>query len=267
MSNSLLLLTDYVQPTRNFSLAYVILDSVFICAFVVLLFLSKRKVTAIWALLGGLLYWVVDYGIFYGATGSRQVYSYLYSSSSELTLLGSGLTGLVLFWMSMSYGIIDFAFIWLWLNKDKKAMEFTCLFVIWWICCPLMSSFINNINPDIFCFMTTRSTNKYHGVMGFIMIAGYAFIIIKNIFNKDPLKKIPVLRLFLIGFMAQFLWEFILLVFGIRSQNYAGDLSREIMTLLQDSLVETNLGMPYIYYINKYYYAKHDESGRKLDKL
>lgn len=256
-------LPDYVQPTRNFSLAYVILDSLFIVAFVVLLFISKRKVTALWAIFGGLLYWAVDYGIFYLATGSREIYSYIYSSSETLTLLDSNLTGLVLFWMSMSYGIIDFAFIWMWINKDKKALEFTSLFVIWWICCPLIASFINNLNPNIICFMTTRGTNKYHGVMGIIMIVGYAYVIIKNIFTKDETKKIPIIRLFVIGFLAQFLWEFILLVFGIRSQNYQGDITRELMTLLQDSLMETNLGMPYIYFINLFVYQRFDEQGKK----
>lgn len=245
-----LIALDYVQPTRNFSLAYVILDSIFIGGFIALLFLSKRKLTAIWALFGGLLYWIVDFGIFYLATGSRQIYSYLLSSSSELTLLGSTGTCLILFWMSMSYGILDFAFIWLWLNKDKHALDFSLLIVAWWIACPLLASFINGLNPSIVCFMTTRSTSKYHGIMGLILIVGYALVIIMNIFKKNG-EQIPVLRLFIIGFMAQFLWEFLLYIFGIRSQNYENDLGREISTLLTDSLLETNLGMPYIYFIHK----------------
>ena len=250
-----LMTLDYVQPTRNFSLAYVILDSIFIVGFLALLFLSKRRLTAIWALLGGVLYWVVDFGIFYLATGSRQIYSYLLSSSSELTLLGAGGTGLILFWMSMSYGILDFAFIWLWLSKDKHALDFSLLIVAWWIACPLLASFINGLDPNILCFMTTRSTSKYHGIMGLILIVGYAIVIVMNIFKKNG-EQIPVLRLFIIGFMAQFLWEFLLYIFGVRSQNYDNDLGRELSTLLTDSLLETNLGMPYIYFIHKEL-AKH----------
>lgn len=56
---------------------------------------------------------------------------------------------------------------------------------------------------------------------------------------------------FVIGFMVQFLWEFILFVFNIRSQNYGDDFMRVVSTMLQDSLVETNLGMPYFYLIHK----------------
>ncbi|MFA6861643.1 MAG: hypothetical protein WCR56_04620 [Bacilli bacterium] len=260
---SMVSLADYVQPTRNFSLAYVILDSLFVIFFVTLLFIKKKRVTAIWSLAGGLLYWLVDYGIFYLATGSREIFSYLYNNSEVTSLLGNLDTCLILFWMSMSYGILDFAFIWLWLSKDKNALEYSSLIVIWWICCPLMADFINNLCPTILCFMTTRSTNKYHGIMGLLMVVGYLIVILMNIFNKDKDKKIPIVRLFIIGFMAQFLWEFLLLVFGIRSQNYDSNLGRELMTLLQDSLVETNLGMPYIYFIHKAITSRYQDDGVK----
>jgi uncharacterized membrane protein len=111
--------------------------------------------------------------------------------------------------------------------------------------------------------MTTRSTNKYHGIMGLLMVVGYLIVILMNIFNKDKDKKIPIVRLFIIGFMAQFLWEFLLLVFGIRSQNYDSNLGRELMTLLQHSLVETNLGMPYIYFIHKAITSRYQDDGVK----
>jgi hypothetical protein len=86
-----------------------------------------------------------------------------------------------------------------------------------------------------------------------------------NIVNKDESKKIPIVRLFIIGFIAQFLWEFLLLVFGIRSQTYDSDLTRSISTLLQDSLVETNLGMPYIYFIHKAVTSRWDDDLKKKE--
>lgn len=257
---------DFVQPTRNFSLAYIICDSLFIIAFVTLLFLKKKRVTAFWSLAGGVLYFIVDYGIFYGALGSRSISSYTFSAPETTTLLGPGGTGLVLLWMSMSYGITNFAFIWLWLSKDKRALEYTALIVIFWICCPLISSFINNIAPDIICFQTTRGTDKYHGIMGLIMLVGYFIVIIMNIFNKSG-EKIPIVRLFVIGFLVQFFWEASLLVFGIRSQNYGGDFTRQLMTLLQDSLVETNLGLPYIYFIHKAVTGRYNDDCSKKERI
>ncbi len=255
---------SYVQPTRNFSLAYIIIDALFVVSFVVILFLSKRKVTAYWALAGGLLYFIVDFGIFYAALGSRQIYSYV-GDSSNVNLLSSLNTMWVLLWMSMSYGITDFAFIWIWLNNDKRKIEYSSLIVVFWICCPLIASFINNLNPNMVYFETTRSTDKYHGIMGLIMLVGYFIIILMNIFSKKE-EKIPIIRLFVIGFMAQFLWEFILLVFNIRSQTYSSDILRTLSTLIQDSLVETNLGMPYIYFIHKVVSSRWNEDTTKKER-
>lgn len=236
---------DYIQPTRNFSLAYVILDSIFVIFFVSFLFFRKKYVTGIFSLIGGILYFLVDFLIFYLALGSRVIYI---SSSDVFNTADAFITCMILLWMSLSYGILDFAFIWLWLSYDKKALQYTFLIVIWWICCPLIASFIDNLCPNMIYIMTTRSTMKYHGVMGIIMVVGYFFLIIKDILYKE---KIPLVRLFVIGFMAQFLWEFILFIFNIRSLNYSDDFIRVISTMLQDSLVETNLGMPYLYLINK----------------
>lgn len=258
---------DYVQPTRNFSLAYVILDSIFVCAFVFLLFFKKRRVTAYWALAGGVLYFLVDFLLFYLATGSREIFSYALDESAKTVLLGPGGTAGILFWMSMSYGILDFAFIWLWLSNDEHRIEYSLLIVVWWICCPLMADFINNLAPSSLAFMTTRGTGKYHGVMGLIMVIGYVLAIVYNLLQKEKDKKVPLVRIFIIGFMAQFLWEAALLVFGVRSQNYGGDSMRQIMTLLQNSLVETNLGMPYIYFIHRFVTARYREDCSKVESL
>lgn len=62
-----------VIAQREFGLAYIVLDSVFIIAFLALLFFTKRRLTLIWALAGGLLYFIVDYGIFHLLTGSRHI--------------------------------------------------------------------------------------------------------------------------------------------------------------------------------------------------
>ncbi len=71
---------------------------------------------------------------------------------------------------------------------------------------------------------------------------GYVLCVIYNLFSKK--KNIPILRLNLIGISVQFAWEFSLLINGIRPMNEAS-----IKTLILNSLIETNLGMPYIYLI------------------
>lgn len=103
--------------------------------------------------------------------------------------------------------------------------------------------------------------------MGLIMVVGYVLAIVYNLLQKEKDKKVPLVRIFIIGFMAQFLWEAALLVFGVRSQNYGGDSMRQIMTLLQNSLVETNLGMPYIYFIHRFVTARYREDCSKAESL
>jgi hypothetical protein len=251
---------DYVQPTRNFSLAYVITDSLLLILFVVLLFVKKKRVMACWSLAGGILYFLVDFGYFYLLSHSREVY-YAWGSQS-LTLSNAGETASILLWMSLSYGIYDFAFIWMWLSNDDQRKELTAYILTVWIAVPLIASFFNALLGDNTLWIeTTRSTGKYHGIMALILLVGYLFVIIYNLFTKG--EKVPILKLFVIGFLAQFFWEFLLLVFGIRSQNYNVDITRQIMTLLQDSLIETNLGMPYIYFIHKDVMDSYNEDGSR----
>lgn len=252
---------DYVQPTRHFSLSYIIIDSLCLILFLFLLFKKKKYVTILWSLFGGILYWLVDYGYFYLISGSREI-SITISSNTQTA--SSLVTSLVLLWMSLSYGILDFAFIWLWLKKDDNRKEFTWLIVTYWCTIPLVATIFDNSISDMIYFTTTRSTGKYHGIMALIMLIGYTILIIYNLTRTEKKEKADIAQIFLIGFMSQFLWEFFLLVFNIRSSIYEGNMRREIMTLLQDSLIETNLGLPYMYFICRFVYSRIDEKLRPI---
>ena len=87
------------------------LDSVFIVAFLAALIARKRFMTALFAVFGGVLYMIVDYGIFHLALHTRSI------ENGDLFW--------VLLWMSMSYGITNFALIWIWLGKDEHYKEYT----------------------------------------------------------------------------------------------------------------------------------------------
>ena len=101
-----------ITPTRNFNLLYIILDSIFILFLLIMLVVKKRYFTTLFALFGGVLYFIVDFGYFYLLSHSRQI-------MIDDVIQNDLVTGLILFWMSMSYGITNFAFIWLCLRKDK----------------------------------------------------------------------------------------------------------------------------------------------------
>ena len=239
-----------ITPTRNFNFLYIILDSLFIVGFLALLILKKRYLTTIFAVAGGILYFIVDYGYFYLISGSRVV-------SIDGIVQDNLYTALVLLWMSLSYGITNFAFIWLCLSKDKYLKYWLILIVGWWLVVPSIATLGGENN-----IQTYRTTNQYHGAMAIILVVGYLGLIIYYMFKKEH-KMMNILWLILIGVSVQFAWEFALLINGIRPMNESS-----IQTLLVNSLIETNLGMPYIYliYLGVTKYFNEDLSKKNKDR-
>ncbi len=219
-----------ITPTRNLNLLYIILDCIFLVILLALLIWQKRYQTLIFALFGGILYTIVDYGGFYLLSGTRTVFLYGEVASSLNTFW-------VLLWMSMSYGITNFVFIWTCLNKDKLAKYWIFLIVVWWLICPSISE----LGGEAF-ITTQRTTGAYHGWMGVVMIVSYLVLAGLLIWKKKPF--ISILYLFAIGFFVQFGWEFSLLINGIRPMN-----AMSLETLIVNSCLETNLGMPAAYLI------------------
>lgn len=68
---------------------------------------------------------------------------------------------------------------------------------------------------------------------------------------RRPERKIPLLWLLAIGILVQFAWEAVLLIAGIRAPGWG--------PLVVNSLLETNLGIPYIYFIQRALYRWRDD--------
>lgn len=227
-------LLSQITPTRSFNLAYIILDSLFIITLCLILFFNKNKLTLLFAFFGGVLYLIVDFGIFYLVLRSRSIYII---KDGVMTLQNEKMTFLILTWMSLSYGITNFAFIWLAIKKDKYLLHYTLLILGWWLVVPTLSKMGGASN-----IITTRTTNEYHWVMALILVVGYGALIIYDMFGKK--KVYNILTLNIIGITVQLGWELALLINGIRPWN-----EMSVKTLIINSLIETNLGMPYIYLI------------------
>ena len=225
---------EAIVPTRTLNLLYIILDCIFLAVLVGLMVWKKRYSTVLFGLFGGILYTVVDFCGFYLLSHTRTVYI-------NGVLQGAGGTFAVLLWMSMSYGFTNFAFIWTMVAKDKLAKYWVFLILMWWMICPSISELGGEAT-----ITTSRTTGAYHGWMGVALVVSYLILII-FLLKKDPAKAfVNVLYLCLIGIFVQFGWEFALLVNGIRPMNAAS-----IRTLIVNSCLETNLGMPAIYLIYK----------------
>ena len=220
-----------VIAQRVFNHLYVYLDSVFLVALFALLIIRKKYLTAIFGVLGGLLYFIVDYGIFHLALGTRSI--------------DGGDMAAVLWWMSMSYGFTNFVWIWLWFSRDEHKFEWTGLIVMWWLACPMLAQTFGANSGKI---VIQRTTGAYHGYMALILLVFYTGAIVFNLVTRDRKKHFPLLWLLITGIAVQFAWEFMLLIGGIRSAQFEA-FDDKLMTLVVNSLLETNLGAVPLYMI------------------
>lgn len=215
---------------RQFVPAYIALDTVFLLVLAGLLLWKKRRMAALVGGIMGVVYFIVDYGVFHLICHSRSIEG----SSLFWTLL----------WMSMSYGFTNFAWIWLALDKDEYLIEWSLLILCWWFCCPMLAQLIGFGQMPI---VIQRTTGAYHGWMAAILFVGYLLAVVRNLGESDRKCRIDLLRLLAIGIAAQFAWEAALLLGGIRSAGL--DFAEKLRPLIVNSLLETNLGMPYVYLI------------------
>lgn len=215
---------------RQFVPAYIALDTVFLLVLAGLLLWKKRRMAALVGGIMGVVYFIVDYGVFHLICHSRSIEG----GSLFWTLL----------WMSMSYGFTNFAWIWLALDKDEYLIEWSLLILCWWFCCPMLAQLIGFGQMPI---VIQRTTGAYHGWMAAILFVGYLLAVVRNLGESDRKCRIDLLRLLAIGIAVQFAWEAALLLGGIRSVGL--DFAEKLRPLIVNSLLETNLGMPYVYLI------------------
>ncbi|HAK05362.1 MAG TPA: hypothetical protein DCM23_01500 [Firmicutes bacterium] len=216
---------DYVVA-RELNILYILLDILFLILIAVLLIRLKKWLPLYFGLAGAIIYFIVDYGIFYLLLGTREV-------------IGAN-TFWFLLWLSISYGFTNFLWIWLFLDKDKHIIDWSALIIIGWFSIALISQ---SFGSSFATIQISRGTGSYHGIMAAILLVGYLIVIIHNLTKKQA-ARIPILRLLFIGIVVQLSWEAILLISGIRPEGFN--------PLIINSLLETNLGMPYLFFIHRY---------------
>lgn len=238
-----------IIASRQFEPIYIWLDTAFILVFMCLLLVRKRYTTVLVGTLAGILYFIVDYGIFNLLCHSRSI-----SEGHSLFW--------VLIWMSFSYGFTNFTWIWLWISRDKHLFEWSLLILTWWFCCPILARTFGSGENLI---TIQRTTGEYHGYMALLLFIGYFLLILWNVFQEDKKRKVRIPWLLAIGVLVQFSWEAALLLGGIRSTGFAC-LADKMGPLIINSLLETNLGMPYIYLIYLAVSGRYTEDFKKREK-
>ena len=216
---------------RTLNSLYIILDIIWLVIFAGILLYFKKRLAIIAGVTMGIVYFLVDYGIFYQLLGTRHV--------------EGANTFCFLLWLSMSYGFTNFAWIWLLLDRNGHAVEWSLLPILGWIAVGQLS---NNFGTEFTEISISRGIGSYHGAMTLILVVGYLIVIIRNLRGKD---NVNILWLMAIGIGVQFAWEASLLINGIRPALW--------QPIVVNSLIETNLGIPYTYYIHKFVTARWKE--------
>lgn len=212
-----------VLPNRIFNVAYIMVDSIFLLFLALFFLATKRKMAFLVGVLGAFLYFVVDYGGFYLLLGTRKV-------------IGMN-PALLLLWLSTSYGFTNMSWMFLWFDEEKNRKEWSVLFCVYFFSVAILTAAAKSF-PSV---TIERGTAGYHWIFALFLIVGYAYICVENLLH--PENKSPLLSILAIGILIQLAWEGSLFLASIRQTT--------IRTLFVDCLLETNLGAPFMFLIQR----------------
>ena len=227
------MVNDYLVR-RSFNVLYIWIDTILLLAFVCILTRLRRWAALVVGLLGGVLYFIVDYGLFYVLLGTR-------------TVIGMSIVPLE-FWLSFSYGITNMAWMWLWFDEPDNRWEWSIFFPTGWLTSALVSQGFGGAFHSVHI---ARHVSSYHGIMVVFALAGYAWLAIHNL--RHPDERYSIRSALTIGIGIQFTWEAVLMISGIRPLAWH--------PLVIDSLIETNLGAPFMLLIVNAWRVRHPKGS------
>ncbi|MEK6833772.1 MAG: hypothetical protein AABX17_03575 [Nanoarchaeota archaeon] len=215
---------------RTFGADYILFDIIFLIIFLFLLIKFNKKISIFAFFIGGLgINLLVDWGI------------WLHTGIREIALPLNWDVFLFFLWFSLSYGV-EYAYIFIMFQKKSDKLGWTALVFGGWLAIAFLSQFISINDSSI---MTLRHMSSLRFIEIGILIIGYGLLFLL----KYDWKKISYL--FLIGFLIHFMMEFSLLISGIRPGS--------LLILIENSLIEFNMGIPFFYmFYDKYLKRKFE---------
>lgn len=205
---------------RNFGLDYIFFDLIFVILFLFLLIRYKKNIPLLVFFIGGLgINFLVDWGI------------WLHTGIREISLPANFFGGVFLFfvWFSLTYGV-EYAYVFLMFEKKSNKVGWTLLVLGGWLLIGFLSQFFSINDASI---TVVRHMGNLRFLRIILVLIGYSLLFI----FKYDWKKISYL--FFVGFMVHFMMEFSLLINGIRPGSF--------LILLENSLIEFNMGVPFFY--------------------
>jgi hypothetical protein len=132
-------------------------------------------------------------------------------------------------WFSLAYGV-EYAYTFIMFEEKSKKLFWSLFVLCGWLSVAFLSQ-IFHLNDAV--IVTLRHMQGLRTLRIFLVIFGYSLLFL----YKYDWKKI--LYLFMVGFLIHFFMEFSLFVSGIRPGNLA--------ILIENSLIEFNMGVPFFY--------------------
>jgi hypothetical protein len=213
---------------RNFGIDYIFFDIAFLMLFIFLLIKSKKKIPLMFLFIGGIINFLIDWGVWYNLSDIREISV----PDNFLPFLSFGLKVFIFFlWFSISYGL-EYAWVFLMFDKNSKKLKWTIILFAGWILVGLLSQLLPLNDAQI---TTIRHMPDLRIWRVIIVVAGYTLLVLLKYKWKT------IAYLFFIGFTIHFMMEFSLLITGIRPGSFS--------ILLENSLIEFNMGIPILYLI------------------
>lgn len=205
---------------RSFDVDYIFFDLVFLAFFLGALIKYKKWIPLAAFFVGGLaINFVVDWGVWLH-TGIREVI--LPVQTPEMTLL-------FFLWFSLSYGI-EYAYVFLMFEKKPQVLKWTLFVFGGWLLVALLSQWAGLHDASI---TTIRHMGDLRLLRVLIVALGYGLLFALGY------RKQKIAFLFVIGFLIHAIMEVTLLVSGVRPEA--------LIVLLENSLIEFNMGVPFFY--------------------
>ncbi|MFW9960536.1 MAG: hypothetical protein ACFFDV_05930 [Candidatus Thorarchaeota archaeon] len=220
--------------TRTFDADFMLFDLAFTIIWIIILWRRGYVKPLLFGLLGILINFIIDFGVWYSYLGIRTV--------DGLPNLISPLSFFVYF--SITYGMIQYSYVQVMFarkpqdpyQEKKDRVEWSLFLFVGW----LLIGFLSNVTPinDLDVTVTRVMTNQRIFEV-YAVIAEYSLLAILAYMKKFELTPRRILYIFSVGLFVHFSMEFTLLLSGIRGSS--------LFDLLFNSIFEFNMGAPILY--------------------
>ncbi|TFH10032.1 MAG: hypothetical protein E4H14_03300, partial [Candidatus Thorarchaeota archaeon] len=216
---------------RVFDTDFMLLDLLFTCIWIVILFKKGYIKPLLFGLMGIMVNFIIDYGIWYSIMGIRTV--------EGLPIWISPFSFFVYF--SITYGMMQYSYVQVMFTKKpdqpeqekKERIQMAILFFGGWLLIAYLSVLapISDIEVTV-----TRTMTQQRMIEVFVVIAEYTLLGILAYKKKFGINLRTIGYIFFVGFFVHFSMEFTLFLPGIRQSS--------LFDIVFNSFFEFNMGAP-----------------------